>query len=805
MHLCRAVGRYLARSPIWSHPRYEHNRPSSLLQRETSGFQTQVWKASAAERAPAPELYNAFRDFRNGLDSLPRRERLEFISQARNTLQPDIRDAIRLLALSAIDPHYLKSVYFHFSVKHPLVDRNEALSIILHALAELNDVLGMYRWLTRHASSIRLKHWDIYLRHIVIDRRHQSKLAPALNAMPGTGCLPTTETFLSILRTIFQLPFGAVPRAVDALKIIRTRQSSHDRDIRALVVAEAAKIRTPHEAARLLAAYPAGVTFREKDDPHVRHAVRISDAFHNSGRTHGVQIFQECHREGFRPSPDSLAIILQDNYTPSDIVFWQNTLNVRAEPFVWANLIRRTAARRDGNRAVLLTTFDHARTTGIDPSFTVAESLVSNLCAGELEEPLEEDIRRAYDICLDVYNWYSSDLGEGRGGNTWDPVLPPGQEAIAAQRVYNVLFHTMARAQNWELYYSWARRLVEHLCALRMTISSDTLAHYTSLLVQNAPTLIEARKSYLLSRTFQEPKLTVADCTVILRALLSREDDDSGLPPWREYLFVMKRMLSDGVALTASTYNELLSVITSAGERLRAKLGTAPENTTLLQHLSTHVHAAHTIQHTMALNAGVCVSTECQNQLMAAFSTLGSVDDALRIWENIIKPDTASVRIALEACAVGARACTAVKIVQAARRRLFNCPLDRACWQALLECLCRAGDIDGAARLLCMQMGRENEPEPDVVAARMVLTYAHAEGLAVPTAERIKQFLPHVYAQIPQEFLNSLIGPSPTATAGDERVPASATLHDDSTSEISRPNQHSQPTPVFRVAALEKL
>ncbi|VDB86582.1 unnamed protein product [Peniophora sp. CBMAI 1063] len=681
-------------------------------------LQEQVWKASVRDNAPVPPLLRAYDAVRDELKSLAPDSRRSVLPSTRDSFQADFKDALRLVAVARLNDNeagILKTMVDDL-ISLGLLGPSEAHSIVLHALAEGNKPKAMYQWLTHVCQETTLDHWSIYLDYVVLERQSKGTFHQALDAMEEEGCPPTPELCINLLRKVFALPEGAPAIALWVVSAIRPHARSFAPAFRDFLLTESAKHFSPHDVAALSAAYPAEHPADDLNDPAVQHANEIADAWHLYGRGAGAGALQDRVRQGFKPTPEALTIILKDKFNIEDVIFWQAQLGIKAEPVVWAQLVSAEAKRNKDDPFAALAVFYRAQDAGVNPSYTVADVVLGIMCSADhgIAVPSEELTRSAYGIYLDVYNWYCRDLKEGQGPPRDVCLVPPGQETVAATSVFDTLNRVLSAAPGtWPL----ALRQLKHMRRLRLPLDGPSFIDWITRLIRTAPNAFQAREVYLIARTFGGAALDGPGCAAVLHAILLVRGNGNALPLWREFLFVLERMRQDGAVLPADVHVELLDCLAAVGSTLPRRLDS--EDAVAVQ--ASLAYALDAVRTSMGTGAGgTRPNAASRHALLRALVVARCHDAAMRTWHQMLvvgDADAGSLAAVLPAC-LSANAARA--IVSRARREGIT--MNREAWHAFLHTLVRIGAPGDARKQVVEYMGRNGDTvEPDEESATIVL------------------------------------------------------------------------------------
>jgi pentatricopeptide repeat protein len=284
-------------------------------------------------------------------------------------------------------------------------------------------------------------------------------------------------------------------------------------------------------------------------------------------------------------------------------------------------------------------------------------------------------------------------------------------------------------------------------------------AHVTSLvilLMRSASSFADAFDAYKTVRERTQISFQAKGYAAILHTFTTLKFDNRTIPPWQDYFQIVKDMQEDGSPVLPHLYTNMLRQMARMAARAKPS---DPDHIPALQKI---VHAARDVQHllTISTNANatattVTLDTPFWNQLMDTYQRAGAFEDARRIWDKLVREgrvDATSVSVIFDACGRAGAGRTAVQLFASLRASGFRFNLRN--WHAWLECLCRLGQLDDAARYFCLEMG--NGPHgvpPDEQGARILLKFANQRGVGHEVCMRIQRFLPALWEKLPPDVV----------------------------------------------------
>ncbi|KAH9997710.1 hypothetical protein BJV74DRAFT_883321 [Russula compacta] len=290
-----------------------------------------------------------------------------------------------------------------------------------------------------------------------------------------------------------------------------------------------------------------------------------------------------------------------------------------------------------------------------------------------------------------------------------------------AVALFQTLFRALSAAANKAKYMTIAIDLLEEM--KRRGLSDS--AHVTSLvilLMRSASSFAEAFDAYK----------TVRERTQI--------------PSRRK---IVKDMQENGSPILPHLYTNMLRQMARMAARAR------PSDPDYITNQQKIVHTAREVQHLLSISTSATLDTPFWNQLMDTYQRAGAFEDARRIWDKLFhegRVDAASVSIIFDACGYARAGRTAVQIFASLRASGYRLNLRN--WHAWLECLCRLGQLDDAARYFCLEMGSgPHGMAPDEQGARILLKFANQRGVGDEVRLRIQRFLPALWGKLPPDIV----------------------------------------------------
>jgi pentatricopeptide repeat protein len=262
--------------------------------------------------------------------------------------------------------------------------------------------------------------------------------------------------------------------------------------------------------------------------------------------------------------------------------------------------------------------------------------------------------------------------------------------------------------------------------------------------MRSASSFAEAFEAYKTVRERTQIPFQAKGYAAILHTFTTLKFDNRTIPPWQDYLQIVKDMQEDGSPVLPRLYTNMLRQMARMAARAK------PSDPDYIPALQKMVHTAREVQHLLSISTTVTLDTPFWNQLMDTYQRSGAFEDARRIWDMLFhegRVEAAGVSIIFDACGYARAGRTAVQVFASLRASGYKLTLRN--WHAWLECLCRLGQLDEAARYFCLEMGSgPHGVPPDEEGARILLKFAKQRGVGDEVRMRIRRFLPTLWEKL---------------------------------------------------------
>lgn len=229
------------------------------------------------------------------------------------------------------------------------------------------------------------------------------------------------------------------------------------------------------------------------------------------------------------------------------------------------------------------------------------------------------------------------------------------------------------------------------------------------------------------------PRLDRRGYIIVLRAFcaLTPGGIDNG-PSVDDYFRIVRDMRLAGHAISNEIYVSILRRLASLKD---------PSNELDAVAMVRGVHQR------LKLDASFNPDTSLLNIIMDTYFRLGAWTEAFDVWKEMCVSglyDNETIQTIRDACAnrdawtVSAQICTQLH----RSGFIFN----KRSWDMWIEALIHSGDLNEAARLVCLEMGkRRGEPQPDAETVHLLLSLTSREDQRAEIRKKIEKYRPKLY------------------------------------------------------------
>ncbi|KAI0654236.1 hypothetical protein C8Q70DRAFT_926158 [Cubamyces menziesii] len=358
-------------------------------------------------------------------------------------------------------------------------------------------------------------------------------------------------------------------------------------------------------------------------------------------------------------------------------------------------------------------------------------TLRSLLTSFGLQKPTEQAIEAA----LELYQ----DFIDSKSRQVQDPHPTPA--------TYQLLLRALTTSNNTTKYLPATVSVIEAMSRFGIALNYQTATSTLILLMRVSPSPEEAFRMYTLvgrpKPDSTEPVLDEDGYAAILHTFCTLPTWPDGIPSAALYFEIIADMRKYDVPIGPKVYTVLLAQLGKLATTANASNDTA--QCEAIAKMITRIH------NHLTVNSSFTPDTALYNQLMDSYQRAGHFTEACRIWQLLYASsqfNNASVSIILDGCAYAQAYDMAVRVYDMLNEAGY--PLNVKNWNTYVECLCRLGRLDEAMKVVCLEMPRGRDGvEPDKESVRILMKFAAKMNQAAEVRNRIKRFLPTLYASVP--------------------------------------------------------
>ncbi|KAI0308155.1 hypothetical protein B0F90DRAFT_1665042 [Multifurca ochricompacta] len=603
---------------------------------------------------------------------------------------------------------------------------------VIRALADRGNTTALLKWLTTMSTKPgniqpTLEFWHMFMDHCLVHSNIQT-MSRGTHVMRSQGRPPNNMTYKFLVRKVFMSSSHHFLWIIRIINHISRANIPFDDTLLGIMLEGFNGLGLPSHAARVEGVYRS-ILLNHRQSSRGRRGhdfnMQLAQAFRANGQVAAMDLLQSLRGRGFQPSQATLISLLTDARKAEDIAFWERSFDIRAGSRVWSKVIRNALLSR--SPAAVLEIYRAAKAAGVSVDLALAEPVIRSLCSSSLHSPTEA----ALDLAVRIYQ-------EIEEAPSPEAKLPNIGSHIA---LFRTLLRALSISVNKAKYMPIAIDLLEEMKGRGLSDSEHTTS-LVILLMRSASSFAEAFAAYKTVRVRTQVPFQAKGYAAILHTFTSLKFDN-------HYFQIVKDMQEDGSPVLPHLYTNMLRQMARMAAR------TKPSDPDYIHSLQKIVHTAREIQHLLSISTIATLDTPFWNQLMDTYQRAGAFEDARRIWDKLFhegRADAASVSIIFDACGYARAGRTAVQVF--ADLRASGYKLNLRNWHAWLECLCRLGQLDDAARCLCLQMG--NGPHgvpPDEEGVRILLKFANHRSVGDEVRVRIQRFLPALWETLPPDIV----------------------------------------------------
>ena len=722
---------------IPSHPSRARLSSTSIsdlsVQVLASQLRERIWHCGTTALPPTHELHYAYRSLRRALRDPSRG--VKFPDDVRGLLtRADLHNALDVLATSA-KPDDFRLIIDLLNDMAPVfgyVVTEDTHHTVIRALADGGRTTALLKWLTTMPTKPghvkpTLELWHMFMDHCLVHSNIQT-MSRGIHVMESQRRLANNVTYKFLIQKVFMSSSHRFLWTIRIINRVSRARLPFDDTLLGMMLEGFNGLGLPSQAARAEEVYRSRFWGHQRPPPDqcgqdFNMQLARTDRAH--GKAAAVQLYHSLRRHGFQPTEATLTSLIGDARRAEDVVFWERTFEIKAGSRVWSKVARN--AHLMGSPPAL-EIYHAAKAAGVTVDLALAEPVIRSLCSSSLKAPTDA----ALDLAVKIYRGIEE--------------APPSNFRLQ-ETLFHTLMRALSRSSNKTKYMPIAIDLLEDM--KRRGLSENL--HVTSLVVLlmwSASSFAEAFDAYKTVRERTRIPFKARGYAAILHAFSNLKFDNHTLPPWQDYFQIVKDMQEDGSPVLPHLYTNLL--------RQLARMSARPKPS--IPNLQKIVHAAREVQDLVTMSTNTIVQmddTPFWNQLMDTYQRAGAFEDARKVWDKLSqegRADATSVSIIFDACGYARAGRTAVQIFASLRAKGYRLTLRN--WHAWLECLCRVGQLDEAARYFCLEMGSgPHGVSPDKDGAHILLKFADQYGVQDEVRMRIQRFLPALWVKLSPDIL----------------------------------------------------
>ena len=705
-----------------------------------SQLREQIWHCSTAPLPPTHDLHYAYRSLRRALRN---NNHVQSPDDVPPLLTPtDLHNALDVLATSAKldDFRLIIDLLDDMTPVFGHVVSEDTHHTVVRALADSGRTTALLKWLSTMPTKPghvqpTLEFWHMFMDHCLVHSNTQT-MSRGIHVMQSQGRPANNMTYKFLIRKVFTSSSHHFLWTIRIVNHVSRARLPFDDTLLDMMSEGFNGLGLPSQAARSEEVYRSRFLDHHHQPPERRGQdfnMQLAQTFRAHGQAAAVQLYRTLRRHGFQPSQATLTSLLGDARRGEDVAFWERTFEIKAGSHVWSKVIRN--ALLSGLPLAVLEVYRAARAGGVTVDLVLAEPVIRSLCSSSLQSPTDA----ALDLAVKIYREIEETLPETKTTNLGPQVA-----------LFQTLLRALSVSANKTKYMPIAIDLLEDMKQRGLSES----AHVTSLvilLMRSASNFAEAFDAYKTIRERTRIPFQAKGYAAILHTFTTLKFGNRTVPPWQDYFQIVKDMQEDGSPVLPHLYTNMLRQMARMAARAK------PSDADYIPSLQKIVHAARDIQNLVTMSTATVktLDTPFWNQLMDTYQRAGAFEDARRVWGKLFhegRADASSVSIIFDACGYAHAGRTAVQVFASLRASGYKLNLRN--WHAWLECLCRLGQLDEAARYFCLEMG--NGPDgvpPDEQGSRILLKFADQRGVGDEVRMRIRRFLPALWEKLPSDIV----------------------------------------------------
>ncbi|KAJ3482435.1 hypothetical protein NLI96_g6984 [Meripilus lineatus] len=662
------------------------------------------------------------------------------VVQLRDAQKKLVHSALNTLAISGKPPdlRLIDEVLLTMESRWTFPVSLEAHDVIISGLLETAEDNTVVRWLLNMpdkpgAHRPTAEQWNPFLLRCQTERNIRT-LKSSFSRMRSSGCKPTETTYMILIRGLFhsQVPLPTIIAVRQLIADMKEDKIDFTDAMRDIMVAAYLAARSPDRAIQVETLH--SERLNDSNPVDLENATRAKKLAYaasqpRTGHTKAKALLRKFRGDGFVPSTATLALVLKEAKSEKDLISWEDILDVKANGYCFARVIRN--AEQEGDRYACLRLLRLAREERKLPwTVEMVHPTLRALCSARSGTILDTGIKES----LDILREYVQQRDEH------------SPEPSADLPLYNTVIRTLASSTS-EKYFSQAVSLIEEMRARGVAMDSLTSCSMITVLIKMSSTVTEAFDAYNIAYQDNQGKLLLDrnGFVMVLNAFCKRTIPTGEVDVAIQLYFrIVKDMRMAGFPVPIEVYTIILR---SINERILS-VKKDPEATDALAKAIRRIHDMINVDGSLVPDAILW------NELMNSYQRAGCYGEAMDVWQAMYlsgKFDPASVSIVLDLCGFSQDDAAALRVFQQLLDVGFK--LNQRNWNNWIECLCRLGKLDEALKVFCLESDDSGlGAGPSVDSFKVLFQFAARTNEQGLVRSRVKRYLPKLWEKLPESL-----------------------------------------------------
>lgn len=625
---------------------------------------------------------------------------------------------------------------------------------ILQGLLKNGNAQTLLNWLGQmheKPGNVRpfLEHWHSFLSYCA-DTAQPKIIRHAMSKMAHSGRKPNNTTFRIFFKALFNSG-ASVSEFYSAFDRIENYSFRYDEGLAEMLFEGFMKFNEPQQATEVKEEFQRRFSKRVVKSTAIQaeREESLENEVEKCGIASAVRLCEDFRKEGYKVTLHTLTIMLRFSRQVADLEYAEEALQMKAGPLQWSILVGNAVQANDLPGAHSI--YCQFRLRGLTPDAPLIQPLLAALCDSAFRSHSDALIDQALGLYRELCHAIPPSSSNATTTRHFGRQRSLGPDAY----MYGTLLRAMANSVDVQKYSQLAIALLADMETREIKPDGHiAVASLVVMAMRTSTSFDDALKAYRKVMGNENPKdVGVKGYRWILYTLSRLSfSHEPPLPPIWHYFEIVKDMRRSGVEITPYVYASLLRQLAKLAE------GASDEDTLGLAASVRRVH-----DH-LTLDPSITPDTILWNQLMDAYQRVGLFAEAYRVWEVLLIGETydhASVSIILDACGYANAWPLAEQVIKKLSERSFS--LNQGNWNAYVECMCRNGMLNDAVKMVCLEMGKDQQDvRPNLATAQVLLTFAMRTNQQDEVAMRLQRYLPELWESLPADLGGLVIKPGGT-------------------------------------------